>query len=616
MPEPKTLSEKIWESHVVHREAGKPDLLYIDLHLVHEVTSAAGVRGAAPAGPQGAPARPDARHRRPQRADHRTATRPGPTRSRSSRCEALRQELRRLRRAATTTSTTCDQGIVHVIGPEQGLTQPGHDHRLRRQPHRHPRRVRRARVRHRHLRGRARPGDPDADRRPSRRRWRSSVDGDSARRRHRQGHHPRRSSARSASAAASATSSSTAASAIRALSMEGRMTVCNMSIEGGARAGLVAPDDTTFAYLEGRPHAPKGAAVGAGARLLAHAADRRGRDVRQRASCSTPPMLVPYVTWGTNPAMVVPVTGRVPDPDGMRRAERPRGRRARADVHGPEARHGDAGHRARPRVHRLVHQLPHRRPARRGRRGRAGSRSTRSVRAMVVPGSRQVKAQAEAEGLDKVFTDAGFEWREAGLLDVPGHEPGHPAARRALRLDLQPQLRGAAGPGRPHPPGQPGDGRRRRHRRPLRRHPRLEAGRTKHGQASRRIRGNAVPLNRTDVDTDQIIPAEYLKRIERTGFGRSSSSSAGARTRIFVLNGPALREGAGPGGRAELRLRLVARARAVGAAGLRLQGDHRAVVRRHLPQQLRQERPAPGPAARGAVQDRSRLGETASPASR
>ena len=162
-------------------------------------------------------------------------------------------------------------------------------------------------------------------------------------------------------------------SAIRALSMEGRMTVCNMSIEAGAKAGLIAPDDTTFAYLKGREHAPKGDAVGCGRRRLAHAASPTTMRCGTRRSSSTPPTLRPQVTWGTNPGQVASHRRRRPLARRLRRPDRPGDRRPGPRVHGPRRRHADPRHRRRHRVHRLVHEQPHRGPAGR-RRGawRAG----------------------------------------------------------------------------------------------------------------------------------------------------------------------------------------------------------------------------------------------------
>ena len=222
------------------------------------------------------------------------------------------------------------------------------------------------------------------------------------------------------------------------------MTICNMSIEAGARAGMIAPDDTTFAYLEGRPHAPKGAAWEQaldGWRALAHGRGRRlrqrGRDRRRRSSSRrSPGARTPGWSFRSTRRCRIPPT--FDDPD-----ERA-GSRARAHIHGARAGDADPGHRHRPRLHRLVHERPHRGPAR-GGGGRAGRRVSPNVRAMVVPGSATVKRQAEEEGLDRVFDGGGLRVAQGRLLDVPRHEPRHPRPRRALRVHVEPQLRGAAG---------------------------------------------------------------------------------------------------------------------------------------------------------------------------
>ena len=259
--------------------------------------------------------------------------------------------------------------------------------------------------------------------------------------------------------------------AIEALSMPGRMTICNMTIEGGGRAGMIAPDETTFEWIRGRPGAPEDfdAAV---------------------------------ESWRS-----------LPTERRRRLRHRGRGRRrlALADGHlGHDTRDGGRGHRlgARSRLAREGPVDPE--TARRAlaymdlepgtpideitldrvfigsctnsriedlREAAESSRAARSrdrVRAMVVPGSQQVKAEAEAEGLDEVFRAAGFEWREAGCSMCLGMNPDILDAGRALRLDLEPQLRGPPGQGRAHPPGQPEDGRRGRGRGPLRRHSGLE----------------------------------------------------------------------------------------------------------------------------------------------
>jgi 3-isopropylmalate/(R)-2-methylmalate dehydratase large subunit len=210
-------------------------------------------------------------------------------------------------------------------------------------------------------------------------------------------------------------------SAIRSLSMEGRMTVCNMSIEAGARAGMVGPDDTTFAYLEGRPHAPKGSGW---ERALEHWRSLRtdpdaafDREVRIDAG-----ELTPYVSWGTNPAQTVSIDGAVPDPasfdDPIRRES------AERAVAYMALRPGTAIRDIRPDTvfigsctNSRIEDLRVAAEVVRGRRVRDG------LRAMVVPGSMLVKAQAEREGLDLVFRAAGFDWRDAGCSMCLGMNP-------------------------------------------------------------------------------------------------------------------------------------------------------------------------------------------------
>jgi 3-isopropylmalate/(R)-2-methylmalate dehydratase large subunit len=201
-------------------------------------------------------------------------------------------------------------------------------------------------------------------------------------------------------------------STIRGLSMEGRMTVCNMSIEAGAKAGLVAPDDTTFAYLEGRPHAPRGAA------WEAALDDWRSLPTDEGATFDKEVLLdaaaiTPHVSWGTNPGQVVPIDGSVPHPDSFAEpSEREAARRAleymglEAGVPVREVRVDTVfiGSCTNSRIEDL----------RAAARVVDGQRVADGLRALVVPGSHAVKAQAEAEGLDKVFEAAGFEWRQPG----------------------------------------------------------------------------------------------------------------------------------------------------------------------------------------------------------
>ncbi len=224
-------------------------------------------------------------------------------------------------------------------------------------------------------------------------------------------------------------------SAIRALSMEGRMTLCNMAIEAGARAGMVAVDDTTIDYLRGPHLRAHGRSVGQGGRVLAHAQERRRGEVRLRGAA------------GCARDQAAGHLGHLAGDGGAHRRSRARsgaGKRrdqarrhgARADLHGAQAQHADHRHPHRQGVHRLVHQLAHRGFARRRACRARPPRGRQRKLAMVVPGSGLVKEQAEKEGLDKVFIDAGFEWRQPGCsmclaMNDDRLEPG-----RALRLDV------------------------------------------------------------------------------------------------------------------------------------------------------------------------------------
>ena len=245
--------------------------------------------------------------------------------------------------------------------------------------------------------------------------------------------------------------------------------------------------------------------------------------------------------------------------------------------------------RGRHRVHRLVHEQSHRGPA--GRSRGASTASTSTVkRAMVVPGSRRGEAPSRAGRPRQDLPRRGVRLARGGLLDVPRDEPRQAGAAGALRVDLEPQLRGTPGPRRPHPPRLPR--RRRSHRR--RRHVRHSGGPAM--KAVRAITGTAVPLDRSDVDTDQIIPSDWLKRVERTGFGKGLFSEW-RDDRVVRPQRRAVRGRIDPRRRPELRHGLVARARGVGDHGLRLRGRDLAALRRHLPQQLHEERPRAGAGA-------------------
>ncbi len=404
---PKTLSEKVWDRHLVHRgTGGDPDLLYIDLHLVHEVTSPQAFDGLRLAG------RPV---RRPDLTvateDHNVPTTLGPIEDPISKTqvETLRANAAEFGIRLHSMGDP-GQGIVHIIGPEQGLTQPGMtivcgdshtsthgafgalafgigtsevEHVLATQ-----------------TLPQQRPGTMAV-----------TVDGDL----------PAGVTAKDVVLAIIGRIGTGGGigsvieyrgSAIRALSMEGRMTVCNMSIEAGARAGLIAPDDTTFAYLEGRPSAPSGAdwerALDDWRSLSTD--DDTGFDKEVVLDAGS---LSPHVTWGTNPAQVVPLDGAVPSPDDFEQAsERDAAERALAymgleagtpmrDIRVDTVFIGSCTN-GRIEDLRAVAAVAE------------GRRVADGVRTLVVPGSGRVKEQAEAEGLDKILTAAGFDWRQPG----------------------------------------------------------------------------------------------------------------------------------------------------------------------------------------------------------
>ncbi len=415
----KTLSEKIWDRHLVRAGDGaaEPDLLYIDLHLVHEVTSPQAFDGLRMAG------RPV---RRPDltvaTADHNVPTLDI---DKPVADPVSRRQLEALAHNCGEFGVTlypmghANQGIVHIIGPEQGLTQPGMtivcgdshtsthgafgsiafgigtsevEHVLATQtlPQKRPKTMAVE------VEGEVGPGVTPKD-------IVLAIIGELG------------------TGGGIGHIIEYRGSAIRALSMEGRMTVCNMSIEAGARAGLVAPDDTTFAYLDGRDHAPRGAEWAAAVeewRSLATDPDARfDRVVRIDAAS-----IRPNVTWGTNPGQVVTIDGAVPDPgDFATPAEQESARRALAYmglVPGTAMRAVAVdtvfiGSCTNGRLEDL----------RAAASVAAGRHVASSVRALVVPGSQRVKAAAEREGLDAIFREAGFEWREAGCSMCLGMNP-------------------------------------------------------------------------------------------------------------------------------------------------------------------------------------------------
>ena len=402
----KTLFEKLWESHVVRQDPDGPGLIYIDLHLVHEVTTPQAFEGLRLAG---------RKVRSPERTiatvDHNV-----PTQNRSLPIvdQIARTQIETLRKNVKDFGIkfydmgTREQGIVHVIGPELGYTQPGMtivcgdshtsthgafgalavgigtsevEHVLATQtlPMMLPKTLE-IRV------------DGELPFGVSAKDVILGVIG------------------RIGVGGGTGHVIEYTGSAIRALSMDGRMTVCNMSIEAGARAGMVAPDDTTLAYVKGRPMAPKGQAW--------TDAEKRWRDLPTDAGAKfdrtvqiAAAELEPMVTWGTNPGMVAPVTGRVPDlpaagPDRVtaERALTYMGLEPGTPLEDIQIDRVFVGSCTNARLEDL----------RAAAQVVRGKKVHPRVRAMVVPGSTDIKARAEAEGLDAIFRTAGFEWRDSG----------------------------------------------------------------------------------------------------------------------------------------------------------------------------------------------------------
>jgi 3-isopropylmalate/(R)-2-methylmalate dehydratase large subunit len=404
-----TMAQKIWDRHVVAAHQGEPDLLYVDLHLVHEVTSPQAFESLRLNG---------RKVRRPDLTvatmDHNVPTRGG----RGAADEVSQRQMAALEENCQREGIrlygigSSRQGIVHVIGPELGLTQPGTlivcgdshtsthgafgalafgigtsevEHVLATQC----------------LRQR-RPKDMSV-----------TVDGDL----------PIGVTAKDIALGIISRIGVDGGrghvieyrgSAVRALSMEGRMTVCNMTIEGGARAGMVAPDETTFAYLEGRPHAPSDnqweEAVSIWRSIVTDPEASFDTEVSLDAAA-----LEPYVTWGTNPGQAVPVTSRVPEPSNESDL------RALSYMALEPGTAMEAISLDRVFIGSCTNaRLEDLRSAAGIVRGR---RVHPTIRAMVVPGSASVKRQAEAEGIDAIFKDAGFEWRDAGCSMCLGMNP-------------------------------------------------------------------------------------------------------------------------------------------------------------------------------------------------
>ena len=430
----RTLYDKLWESHVVRTEADGTALLYIDRHLVHEVTSPQAYEGLKIAG------------RKPWRSDSIVATADHNTPTQHwdrgiddpvsrLQVETLDANIRATGAKAYFPFRDKRQGIVHVIGPEQGATLPGMtvvcgdshtsthgafaslafgigtsevEHVLATQCLL----TKQAKAMCVNVEGRLPSGCTAKD-------IALAIIG------------------RIGIAGGTGHAIEFAGSAIRALSMEGRMTVCNMSIEAGARAGMIAADDTTISYLKGRPLAPQGElwdrAVAYWRTLSSDPGVMFDRVVDIDAAT-----IAPHVTWGTSPEMVTTIDGRVPDPDaekdpvlreGIERALAYMGLEPGTPIADIAIDKVFIGSCTNSRIEDL-------RAAATVARGRHVAKNVRL--AMVVPGSGLVKAQAEREGLDRVFLDAGFEWREPGCsmclaMNDDRLEPGERCASTSNR---------------------------------------------------------------------------------------------------------------------------------------------------------------------------------------
>src|ERR1700674_2698022 len=406
---PQTMYRKIWDSHVVHEAPGEPSLIYIDRHLVHEGTSPQAFAGLKEAG---------RKVRRPDLAfavmDHSV-----PTKNRNLPIldEAAMGQFSALERNCRESGITLfdmfshNQGIVHVIGPELGITQPGQtivcgdshtsthgafgtlafgigtsevEHVLATQCLVQSR----SKTLHILVNGKRPKGVTAKD-------LILAIIG------------------KIGIAGGTGHVAEYGGEAIRSLSMDGRMTVCNMTIEGGARAGMVAPDETTFAYMEGRPFVPRGKAFQEAVErwklLKSDGSAHFDMKVELQAE-----QIAPQVTWGTNPGMVTSVTSCVPDPHDFKDLNDQKATESAlkymglksgtpiVDIPVDRVFIGSCTNSRIDDLRAAAHLV-------------AGKHVAKSIKqALIVPGSRGIKAQAEKEGLDKIFTDAGFEWRDAG----------------------------------------------------------------------------------------------------------------------------------------------------------------------------------------------------------
>ena len=438
---PKTMFQKIWDSHLLHEEPGKPPILYIDLHLVHEVTSAQAFDGLRVAG----------RHVRRTDLTVATVDHVTPTSGRSLPIadQIAHKQIEAITHNAQEFGLTFhdmdspSNGIVHVIGPEQGYTQPGKtivcgdshtathgafgalalpigtsevEHVLATQC------LVQAKPKTMEIRvnGALPPGVSAKDLILGII-GQIGVDG------------------------ATGHVIEYTGEAIRSLSMEGRMTVCNMSIEAGGRAGMIAPDQTTFDYMRGRTHVPQGDAFDAAVEVWKTLPTDPGATFDRVVEVDAA-SLSPFVTWGTNPGMVVSVTGRVPDPASLASAAETAaaeralvymGLQAGTPIQEIKLDNVFIGSCTNSRIEDL-------RAAAAVVKGR---RVADTVHAIVVPGSTALKKQAEAEGLDRIFTEAGLEWREAGCSMCLGMNPDilNPGSRCASTSNRN--FEGRQGPG-------------------------------------------------------------------------------------------------------------------------------------------------------------------------
>ena len=602
---PETLAEKVWDRHVVRRarrRRARPAL--------HRPPPRP--RGDLPAGLRRAAARAAGACGGPtSRSRPWTTTCPPTSSTARSPIRSPRRQIEVLDGNCAEFGITCypmgdaNQGIVHVIGPEQGLTQPGMtivcgdshtsthgafgalafgigtsevEHVLATQtlPQRRPRTMA------------------------------VTVDGDTARRRdgegrrarhHRPARHRRRGRPRHR---------------VPGLGDRG-------AVDGGPHDGLQHVDRGRRPGGDGRPRRdhvrlPRGAAPraegsppGTRARRLARAGHRRRRPVRRRGRSSTRRRSSPTSRGAPTPPRSCAIDGAVPEPGRPVDSRRAGGGGPRARLHGPRGRHPDprrsrstrsSSARARTRGSRTCVPRPACSTA--AGSGRASARSSCRV-----PG--ESRQQAEAEGLDGVFIAAGFEWREPRLLDVPRHEPRQARAGRALRVDVEPQLRGTPGPRRPHPSRLAGRRRRDRGRRPLR-HPGGPRGLSVEPvRVVSAAGGPARPLRRRHRPDhpERVAEAGRADRLRRRAVRRV------ARRPRLRPQPRRLRRGDDPRRRPELRHRLVTRARRLGAGRLRLRGRHQPSVRRHLPQQLHPL----GPRA-GRGRPTTRAGSSWTPSSR